>query len=692
MNTHIDSYASLGWSVFPVKDKIPLTKDGFKSASNEIETIQKLFHPHPDCNLAIATGEVSGIFVLDIDIKNGAGGKESLVALQKEFGELPTTVTAKTWSNGLHFYFNYPHDIAVGCKAGLKEGIDIRGDGGYVVAPPSTIKGFSYEWVNHPDETAIANAPEWLIQLILKQRATVELPDKDKPITKNRNETLMYMGVNLRRMGFKAAKINKLLQEINKLRCNPPLKENEVVKIANSVAKYTSMAGLNEPHTDTFNAKFFTDLHGENIRYCDSLGGWFIWDGKRWLRDDTFAIVKLAKKTAKKIREVGMNESNLDLIKHGAKTEARGKLDAMIALARANDVSILSSDFDSDDFIVNCQNGILYLDTQELKPHKKSYYCTKVVPVDYNVKAKCPRWMQFLDEVFKGDKELITFMQKAVGYSLSGSIVEQCIFILYGIGMNGKSTFLKHIHKLLGDYALSTPASTLMEKYNEGIPNDIARLKGARFVTTTESSQQRAMAESVVKQLTGDDPISARFLHREYFDFYATFKIFLATNHKPSIKGTDKGIWRRIITIPFDVVISEKMFDPYLDKKLSKEYEGIFAWAVEGYKKWEKEGLKTVSRIDDMKREYQYNSDTLGQFIEDTCVVGPGCVVPSSDLIKTMQHWCKDNGEKIISRTEMNNYLKERGYVKDKGTAGAIKGKNVWHNIGIKHQEGDPPF
>jgi putative DNA primase/helicase len=676
----------MGWAIFPLQGKKPFAgTDGFKSASNDDAAVKALFAKRNGCNVGIATGQASGVFVLDVDVKDNAGGVESFKALVEEFGKLPDTVAAKTWSDGFHFYFNLPHDVEIRNKAGFRPGLDIRGDGGYVVAPPSTYKDRPYRWGDglSPDDVAVADAPEWLLSIITEPTVTPSLSSADD-ITENRNDTLMRHGTRIRHtIGCDAAQIKMLLMDINAKRCKPPLPESEVTTIANSVAKH----GVNEPFvgplTDVYNAQYFTDRHGDEIRFCDSLGGWHVWDGRRWEKDENYRIMKHAKETAKAMYQQGVASDNKHIIKHAVSMESKGKLEAMISLARSNDIAVKSEVFDQDIWHVNCANGTLDLRTRKFSPPRKEDYCTKATPVNYNPDAKAPRWKQFLDEVFSGDQGLIDFMQRAVGYSLSGSVQEHCFFILWGIGRNGKSTFLKHIQKIMGDYATSTPAGTLMEKYNDAIPNDIARLKGTRFVSTTESGQNRRLAEPVVKALTGDDPITARFLHKEFFTFSATFKIFLATNHKPDITGTDKGIWSRVVLVPFDYVLPPEKQDHHLDEKLEAEHEGIFAWAVEGFRKWQEDGLGTAGRIDEMKEQYQEDSDIIGQFISECCDLGPG-QTSVGDMTKAVGEWCKDAGIRTIKRNVLNDYLLSKGITKDRASSGVYRGKAVWYGVQIK--------
>ena len=690
-------YANRGWAVFPCKNKIPLTIHGYKDASLDAEVIKQMFASHQNANIAITTGKVSGIFVLDIDVKNGTHGDESLRELEREFGELPHTVESLTWSKGRHVFFRYP-DKGIGCKTGIRPGIDIRGDGGYIIAPPSLIEGKSYEWevAHHPDETMIAEAPEWLLELLTEKQSVVDLSDKGAKVIEDRNNSLMFMGVKLRKMGLEHPQIEMTLQSINESRCSPPLPKKEVSAIAKSVSRYSvadeEKAKAKEPFTDVWNANLFLEKYGDSIKYCDSLGGWFIWDGTRWERDEKFQILRLAKNTVKQMYQMAKVTNDKFLFKHAVKSEAEGRLKAMTNLVRSEGVAVKSEDFDKDLFLLNCKNGTLNLETGELKIYNKNDFITRRVELNYRKEAQYLEWRRFLMVIFQGDMELIDFMQRAVGYSLSGSTKEQCIFILYGLGMNGKSTFLKHIFRILGDYAINTPASTLMEKYNDSIPNDVARLKGTRFVTALESGKSRMLAEAQIKQLTGDDPISARFLHKEYFDFFATFKIFFATNHKPNISGTDKGIWRRIITIPFERVIQPKERDPKLDEKLAAEYEGILSWAVEGFQMWQKHGLGRPDKVVAATNEYQEESDLIGNYIDERCVLGSDLKVQASLILKDVQQWAKDNGLRCVKRNEFIDYMKKRGFNKDMLSAGHGKGNIYWFGVGLRAGEVQEEF
>ncbi|OGW10307.1 MAG: hypothetical protein A2W75_02760 [Nitrospinae bacterium RIFCSPLOWO2_12_39_15] len=672
-------YIERGWSVFPCIEKKPLTTHGYKDATSDPEVAKQKFSNNP--NIGIATGKVSDIFVLDVDVKDGKNGDDVLAKLESENGDLPNTIESLTCSGGRHIYFKYPKTKIIGCKTDILRGLDIRGDGGYVIAPPSVANGKSYEWEvsHHPDETTIADAPDWLLDLIISPRPHIDLSKESEKIVKNRNDTLMRIGMNLRRLGLEAKNIESVLQNINDTRCTPPLSKKEVSTISQSVAKYATK-DINSPLTEMWNAELFLDQYSENIRYCPLLGGWFVWDGRRWGQDDTMQIEKFSKTVIKQMIEIGRNSDNKTLIKHAIKSQRAHDMKAMLDIAKS-DVAISPTSFDTDSMLLNFKNGTFDLESGVLSAHDRDKNITKLIEQDYDAAAQCPVWNNFLDTVFSGDKELISYMQRVIGYSLTGEVSEQCIFILYGFGMNGKSTFLKHIYRILGDYAINTPSTTLMEKFNEGIPNDLARLKGTRFVTSSETGKGRKLAESKIKQMTGDDPISARFLHKEYFDFMPTFKIFLSTNYKPHISGTDTGIWRRIRTIPFEKVITEQERDISLDSKITAEYAGIINWAIEGFKKWKEGGLKTASKILDKTKEYKEDSDVIGIFLDEKCVKGEGLILSTSETLRSIQEWSKENGITSVKRHEFLEYMNRMGYEKVRS---GEDGRIYFKGIGLK--------
>lgn len=253
-------------------------------------------------------------------------------------------------------------------------------------------------------------------------------------------------------------------------------------------------------------------------------------------------------------------------------------------------------------------------------------------------------------------------MQKAIGYSLTGLTDEQCLFILYGHGANGKTTFLQVISRILAEYAMQTPTETLMVKGKGVISNDVARLKGTRFVIASEAEAGQQLAENLIKQMTGGDTLSARFLHQEYFDFKPTHKLFLGTNHKPVIRGTDHAIWRRIRLIPFEATIPESERDAKMTEKLFAEAEGILAWMVEGCRLWQSNGLGIPPAVKKATEGYRSEMDVIAQFIEDRCETGAEFSITNQDLYQAFSEWCSQNGEQIVTKKRLTQRLKELGY------------------------------
>jgi putative DNA primase/helicase len=350
----------------------------------------------------------------------------------------------------------------------------------------------------------------------------------------------------------------------------------------------------------------------------------------------------------------------------------------MISLAKS-EVAIKPDQLDRDRWLLNCRNGLLDLETGQLLPHDRKHLITKLIDVEYLPSATCDLWLKFLNEIMGGNQDLIGFIQRALGYSLTGDISERCIFILYGSGANGKTTLLSVLGEILNDYALQTPTQTLMTKHFEGIPNDVARLKGARFVTATESETNQRLNEGLIKQLAGGDMVSARFMRGEFFDFMPTHKLWLATNHKPVIRGTDKAIWDRIRLIPFNVAIPEEKQDKHLSKKLLSEASGILNWAIKGCLKWQSEGLGTPPEVKEATQAYREEMDILANWLGDSCLTGKQYSASAKSLYQSYLNWCEENGEKHISQRQFGLSLTERGFVKGRDTKGII-----WQGIGIK--------
>lgn len=422
---------------------------------------------------------------------------------------------------------------------------------------------------------------------------------------------------------------------------------------------------------DTGNAQRFVDLFGDKVRYCYTDKRWLWYDGRKWCTDMTGAVKRLADKAVAcmsaelKVYEQTDADEGTDMAKtfekHMKSSRSNKSKNAMLNEVMHH-VPILPSQLDRYKAALNTPGGVIDLKSGALAPHDPKNYFTKITAVEYSENADCPRWTAFLDDIFGGDKDLIRYVQKAVGYSLTGATSEQCAFFLYGTGRNGKSTFLDIIRDIFGDYAANIQPETIMVRSNQStaINSDIARLKGARLVTSVEPNEGVRINEGLLKQLTGDDTVTARKLYGDEFEFKPEFKLWMATNHKPVIRGTDTGIWRRIHMIPFTCVILEGKVDRRLKYKLAAEMTGIFRWAVEGCLLWQKEGLKMPRAVLEEVREYRREMDVISAFVEDKCTVGKGLSVKSSQLFAAYLNWAEQNNEYRMSSTKFGMELAKR--------------------------------
>jgi putative DNA primase/helicase len=432
--------------------------------------------------------------------------------------------------------------------------------------------------------------------------------------------------------------------------------------------------------TDYGNAERLVYYHGDNIRYCEPMKSWFIWDGQRWKRDSTIEIERLAKDTVRRIyTEAGHsdNETQRKMISdHAKRSESHGRINGMVEMAKSEiEVVVDPDDLDKDGILLNCQNGTIDLKTGELLPHRKEDNITKIANVTYDRDAECPRWLQFMDEIFLGDKELIRFIKYALGYSLTTSVDEQCFFLCYGDGQNGKSKMLDTIRHIMGDYAQGVESSTFEDMKSTGqAREDIAGLKQLRFISSIETGQGHRLAENLIKQMTGDTTIRARFLYQNSFEFKQTYKIWLGTNHKPVIQGTDDGIWRRVRLIPFEFKVTPQTKDGKLFEKLIAESSGILNWMLDGCILWHTCGLDMVTpaRVINATDTYRQDMDTLGTFIEECCVVGEMNRANISELHEAYMNWSNNK----ITRRILGFKMEEHGYRKKQFM-------NGWFWVGI---------
>jgi len=362
-----------------------------------------------------------------------------------------------------------------------------------------------------------------------------------------------------------------------------------------------------DTHTDIGNAERFVADYGDQVRYCASDGRWLIWSGNAWQWDATNMVVYFAQNTVKEMMAEALKIDDEDKrkasIMHSMRSSNMAKIEAMLHLARSlPDIAVKSSDLDCNPMLFNCDNGTYDLDKMELRPPEPGDLITRSSPVRYDPLARCPNWHEFLRDITNNSQPVMDYLQRAAGYSLCGEVTEHVLFIVWGTGQNGKSTFIEALRYVFGPYASAADFSTFVTGKAMGGPrNDIARLARSRLVTASESEKNCELAESLIKQLTGGDTVSARRLYTEAFEFKPMFKLWMFTNYLPKNRGGD-GIWRRVKLIPFAVRIPDDQIDGDLPAKLRAEASGILNWMLAGYEHFRSEGFEHAGRDQESHR------------------------------------------------------------------------------------------
>ena len=414
--------------------------------------------------------------------------------------------------------------------------------------------------------------------------------------------------------------------------------------------------------TDTGNAHRLYDRFGNVLKYSHNRKKWYYWNGKQWKVDESGQIKRLADEICMDLKEEAFTIPDEELqqqaLKFANKTAgSKPKENFIKECQHLYDIPVNLDEFDRYKDYLNTQNGIVNLRNGELIPHNSKYMSSKICNCDYDIEHRPPtKWLKFLDDITNGSKPLQDYIQKCVGYSISGSNREQCVYFLYGLGNNGKSTFLDTLADMLGDYAANTQTDTIMAQSKVGSANGgantaIARLKSIRFVTSEEPSQGVHLNEGLLKQLSGGSKVTCRFLYGEEFEYTPEFKIWLATNHKPIIRGTDVGIWRRIKLIPFETNITKERIDKNLKYKLRDELPQILAWAVEGCIKWQTEGIDEPKEVSEATKDYKQEMDLIASFVEQCILIDYDNTerILANELFSIYRAWAKTNGEYEMS-------------------------------------------
>lgn len=466
-------------------------------------------------------------------------------------------------------------------------------------------------------------------------------------------------------------------------------------------------------HTDLANAESLVDQHGEDLLYCAQWDKWLAWDGKRFCLDDTGAVHRCAAEVTRdlfrqcadvmteafKQRERAQERGDVDAEREwgqragkakrdwewAVKSQSSRALSAMVSVAESDErIAIRYTDLDADPMKLNVLNGTLDLQTQSLSPHSREDRITKLAPVNYDPTLDCPTWTAFVDRIMGGNRDVIKFVQRMCGYALTGSIREHVLGFFFGGGANGKSTFLRAIYETLGDYAQPAPRGLIQEKKADSHPTELASLFRARFVVCSEVEPGKPFAETLIKDLTGGDPIMARRMREDFWPFDPTHKLFIAGNSKPVIRGDDEGIWRRVRLIPFNVQIPIEERDTSLPERLRQEREGIFAWCVRGCADWLQNGLGEPKEVMEATAAYRDEMDTTGEFLDRWCAFEADAKTPRQWIRKIYEEWCAEVGiKRPLEARSFAAKLKARG-VTDANVKVDGKVKDGWRGIRLK--------
>jgi putative DNA primase/helicase len=597
--------------------------------------------------------------------------------------------------------------------------IDVRGAGGYVIGAGSLHangKIYRYRRGKAPYETAIAPLPAWVIHALTKNHSQSESrlqaaaePDGhglalaitpeyaaaalereieavERAIEGTRNDVLNRASFSLGQLvaagALEQAEVEAKLAAAA-LACG--LLEAEYSKtIASGIA-----SGLKRPRngpsaadrqldpitaecsrfgeTDTDNALRLQARFGHGLRYVGEHGKFYWYDGKRWRADLGRQSRRCMQETARFIDKEArflLGTEAQDARIAWAKTSLGGSaIDRALEQVKPY-LDTRADQFDANGWLLNVENGTLDLRTSELHPHAAADLITRITPVSFDPNAECPRFRRFLRKVMRGSKSLVRFLRQFIGYTLTGDIREQVFVYLKGGGSNGKSTLVVILQALLGDYAVAMPTETLLAKRNPTIPNDIARLKGARMACAVEANAGRQLDEALVKSVTGGDPVTGRFLYGEYFSFVPEFKLYFVANDDPRVRSTDEAIWRRILVVPFDYKVPEAEKDKMLTAKLKEELPVILAWAVNGCQEWRAGGLVVPEKVRSATKRYRTAVDHVGRFLGELVTFEVSASVPTSDLHKAYANWCAFENEKPLDDKKLAQHLEEAGLTK----------------------------
>jgi putative DNA primase/helicase len=655
----------------------------------------------PDAGIGVATGQDSGLVVLDVD----EGGEESLADFT-----LPPTLEARTGSGRPHLYFEYPPAGEIGRKPRFRPGLDLLGDDGYVIVPPSRHRaGGQYRWENRNRPAPI---PAELLQAAHTGNGRTSAAGDwaalgGKFPEGTRNASLTSIAGTMQRKGLPRSAIEAALLATNRDRCLPPLPEDEVRAIVASVARYepadpiqparrnlSPIGDIPTPEitpTDTGNATRLVNRHGDRLRYIPLWGRWLAWEEPRWIVDHRGVHVhELAKDVGHEIKAEAAKEPDGDKAKRifafGIRSLGATSIRNMVELARGIEgIPLDHETLDADPWLLGVENGVIDLRSGTLRPADPADYMTRLAPIVWDPVATAPRWGQALEEWFP-DPELRAYVQRVAGAALVGAQHEHTLIVHYGTGRNGKGTFVRALQYVLGPYGVVIHLSLLVETRHREHDTVKARLFRARLAVASETQRRVKLDEASVKNLTGGDRITARRMREDPWEFDPSHALWLQTNYLPEISGRDTGIWSRIRVVKWDSTFTGTEADPNLDEKLQAEAPGILRWLVDGCLAWQEQGLAEPESVIRETLAYRDAEDTFARFAEDSGLVfQAGLTVDAAELQEMLQRWASEEG--VRPPRGLPDWLREKGARQDrewiKDADGKRKQRRVWKSVGL---------
>jgi putative DNA primase/helicase len=687
-------YAARGWHVFPSPPGKKLGYADFAQdktgrrwgATDDPDELRRMFMAKPEAGVCITTGPESGIFVIEGDCKGEANGNKWLADEFAAHGELIETVQALSPSSSWHIYFRWPEGMTPKtCEGEVAPGVDVRGHGGMVVAAPSTRPGASqpYRWKASPDRFQVMDCPDWLLAKVPMKSA-----EKTMIATTATGGSSTYRDrvANLTVEGRRHSAVRSISQTLANKGVAPGLTEsllgaicptydaNARKTVASAYAK--AAAERDAELTEDGVALAFTARFGGELRFDHDQGRWFRWTGDHWKADTSHLAFSYCRDIA---RELAKGEDARTRATLGKASFAAG----VEKLARADRAHAVTSEaWDGDPYLLGCPGAAVDLRTGTARPPDPAHGITKLAAVAPGP-GDCPLWRGFLRDATGGDAEMVEFLRRWCGYCLTGDTREHALIFLYGPGGNGKSVFLNTVTRLMGDYATTAAMDTFTSTRGDKHPTELAMLRGARLVAASETEEGRAWAEARIKQMTGGDQITARFMRQDFFSYVPQFKLTIVGNHAPALATVDDAARRRFNIVPF--VHKPANPDRELEAKLEAEWPAILRWMVEGAVAWRRDGLARPESVKAATADYFAGQDLTKQWLDEACELRPGEAGEHETAADLYASWCayaKASGEEPGSAKALAPRLRRHGLREGRGT----RGVRIWRGVRIKRE------